>query len=1346
MSTPGAPAIVSSSSIPNGPPNAGDHNRRTSSVTISAQGTPPFGPNGNAAASKNIAFGQMAGSPAIANSVPHLNNATLTPQGASKTTTRTPSPIANPPVSGGRPPPSGPQGARDFTFGNLPGAEGGDQTVSIMSNFYDHTDDFKLRQPLPQGPAHPDHVRRGSQASAHGEMPRLGPHAGRGRGFQQQYPNNMGHSPQVPFRTPNMPQRNLANVTPFQSQAAMRGGNPNSPYQANRTPVVPAAAMAPQPHMANGPPMGHQYYQHNMNPNVNRPPFHKKKQFDTFTSHRRQKGGDDSRSADFVDSGYYSQPLVTFSYPAVPDQDGDQIIDPDLDLSKHANQFLTHIKATNMYGMQNYGNMYDPYYQQQQYMQQMQPGMPHMGYSNAAPPSPRNFPSAHSSQPFMPTPYTPPATQMGRTPSHAGSDRPSSVVQQNASTPLIQSSVPVSTSPAPSATTQRPKKSAAIVIKNSAGEVVDLKSMATQGAAKSSGPPLIVSDGGVPSTSTPSAPTPPPTQPPPRAATSTPQPVKVEEKSEKELLDTKRAFKEQVQKQLEQKAKSTDGKTEEPIQAEKTEEPAVEAKEAEKPAEDEESEMDRMIREMEEQDRMEEERQKVFEEKRKLQKAEEAKKAAATADEDLRRQEREAEELEEKKLKEASGEKSTEQAENEKLFASLKKATIGPGAAESGASTPEMPPPAQLVSTPKQTLPVRGGKPDGLTVDTKKPAEPAQPTPGMRSLSNARVINFQTDNITYPDGIESPNPALNQGAKTKGRQYDQKFLLQFQTVFKERPNIGWDKILKDTVGDGSSDSARPQSARTPSMSRGPSSRGVSQVPSIQMGSFSANGRTLPPGTTSEARFAASQGSGRQSSTFGAQPIGQFMNRPGMPFPMAPAMSRTGSASSRGPQANSPRTGSTRNPSKRDKFQEEKAAKSMPLTQGLEIKTLEVSKTGWKPTSIGVASKMANTTPDGMMSPDVVQRKVKSALNKMTPNNFEKISMEILVISGQSAREADGRTLRQVIQLTFEKACDESHWSGMYADFCMKMLKSMSDDIKDENVKDKTGNPVTGGSLFRKYLLNRCQEDFERGWESNVPALPEGGGSKQLTEEYYIAAAAKRKGLGLIQFIGELYKLGMLNIRIMHECVLKLLDYKELPDESNVESLVRLLRTIGIVMEDDPKNGKNLLNSYFERVDSIMKIDGLPSRMYFMLLDIVDLRRNRWDSKDADKGPKTIAEIHAEAAQKQMEIERRAAASRSNRPPMGRGDSRSMSGQFMPPPDHSRTTVNVDDLRRLTRGSGRASGAGGSSTSLGPQSLLSSSRNNSRRGLGPNSRGAEDSAGTSRTNTPPVRETSANAFS
>ncbi len=434
---------------------------------------------------------------------------------------------------------------------------------------------------------------------------------------------------------------------------------------------------------------------------------------------------------------------------------------------------------------------------------------------------------------------------------------------------------------------------------------------------------------------------------------------------------------------------------------------------------------------------------------------------------------------------------------------------------------------------------------------------------------------------------------------------------------------------------------------------------------------------------------------------------------------------------------------------------------MPLTAGMNIGALEVSSTGWKPRSLG-----QNAAPgpapggDSLMEPDVVQRKVKAALNKMTPEKFDKISDQILEIAAQSKHESDGRTLRQVIQLTFEKATDEAHWAPMYAAFCRRMLESMSADIRDEGIKDKAGNVVTGGNLFRKYLLNRCQEEFERGWKINIPrAEGQSEEAAMLSDEYYIAAAAKRRGLGLVKFIGELFKLQMLTERIMHECVKKLVDYEGTPEEAEIESLTSLLRTVGRQLDDPESKGKGRMDVYFDRINHMVAIPDLPSRLRFMLMDVIELRAKGWVSKEDDKGPKTIAEIHAEAERKAREDELRRLAQQGGRGgggrlPMGRGDARSFSGYGgqIPPPDTS-NRVGSDDLRRLGNRNARNPSNTGAGT-LGPPSLLGPRTNSGRRGLGPGGllgRG-DDSATSSRTGTPPAGkekekkdESSTNAF-
>ncbi len=808
--------------------------------------------------------------------------------------------------------------------------------------------------------------------------------------------------------------------------------------------------------------------------------------------------------------------------------------------------------------------------------------------------------------------------------------------------------------------------------------------------------------------------------------------------------------------------------------------PTVEDKAGEKPTPtkndepEEEDEFERVAREMEAEEaaRENEEAKKEAAYQAKKQAEREAEKQKEAEEEaayyaNMKQAEREAEEAEEaRQRKKAEGEDGED---HNKVLEALKAedAPTPPSndspaihtPVESGAATPisdvSMPPPAKTAA-PK--------RPAALTLEITKQVEPPQPSAAMKALRSARLIE-DLASIDYPNAVASPNPALNKNAPADRKfKYNKEFLLQFQNVFKEKPSLDWDAKIHDTIGEGGESSARPGSARTPSTM---SARSTSNRPSVMqgfggMGTFNAPPRAgpanLPPGTTSAERFALSNQSmgGQRGGPMQNNPFA-FGRPPGVPLVGQPMSRNSSSNTLAGQNLPSPRVGgsqrgNTRAGSKRDKISTKKVEeenKNMPLTATIDLKPIKISSSGWKPRSLGQTGG-AGPAPDGHMAPDVVQRKVKGLLNKMTPEKFERIADQILEIAAQSKNESDGRTLRQVIQLTFEKATDEAHWASTYALFCERMLKFMSPDIKDENIKDKHGNVVTGGALFRKYLLNRCQEEFERGWKVNMPPKPEGQTEEAalLSEEYYIAAAAKRRGLGLVKFIGELYKLGMLTERIMHECIKKLLELDEGgPDESEVESLVSLLNTVGLNLEQSER-GPALMNVYFERIASIMNHPDLPSRLKFKLLDVIDLRKHGWQSKNDDKGPKTLSEIHADAQRKQQEAEldrlRQQASNRGggSRLPMGRSDARNFSGgRGMPPPDYTSNNVGTDDLRRLgARATRNTSNPGG--PSLGPSSLFSSGRTNSgRRGLGPSSilgRG-EDSGNSSRTGTPPQRE-------
>jgi translation initiation factor 4G len=883
----------------------------------------------------------------------------------------------------------------------------------------------------------------------------------------------------------------------------------------------------------------------------------------------------------------------------------------------------------------NYG-YYNPAYgmQQMQYMTppspQPRPGMP---YNPQAP-------YMQNQYPVQPPPQTAP---LSRTPSQVSNDRPGSSLGQGqppAGGPAAShthTASRTSNSPAPPKPQfVIPPKRSAIVIKDPGSGVVKTFEKAPASPARATPSPVKIS--------TPTA-----TPPPPTGSGAdhnrTESKVKSDEEKKRELREAVRQKIEQdeaEQRRKEEEEAAAQRKKEEEEEAarkkkEEEEEAAAQKKkqeeeeEAAKKAADEEAAREK-LEELSLKDKADEPKPAAEEPKKEqpapadddeidyeaierelaeIEAKEAAIEAAYYAKKQAEKEERERKEKEELEAYEANMKKAEAEAEaleeererkrqaaaetsSNELFAALKKgglpATEASTPADSGTATPvsdiSMGPPGKPASAQKRE------KPAALKLETTKAVEPPQPSAAMKALQSARFVD-DLSKINYPASIVSPNPALNESAPADRKfHYNKEFLLQFQSVFKEKPSIDWDARVRETVGE--TDTSRPQSARTPMGARQPSRGGVAQP--FVMGAF---GQPAARGTTSEQRFQQSN-----ASRGPAMPFGQFGRPPvGMG---APSISRTGSHMGMGPAT--PRSGGsrqgTRNDSKRNKQsakKEEDMAKSMPLTAGKELPPLQVSSTGWKPRSI---VQPAGPTPAGAghLPPDVVQRKVKAALNKMTPENFDRISGQILEIVSQSKDESDGRTLRQVIQLTFEKATDEAHWASMYAKFCKRMLESMSPEIKDENIRDKNGNVVTGGSLFRKYLLNRCQEEFERGWKVNLPPRPEGVTEEaaMLSDEYYKAAAAKRRGLGLVKFIGELYKLGMLTERIMHECVKKLVDYEGMPEEAEVESLTSLLRTIGASL-DASERGHTFMDAYFARINMMMEIPGLPSRLRFMLM-------------------------------------------------------------------------------------------------------------------------------------------------
>ncbi|XAR63295.1 hypothetical protein NMG60_11023182 [Bertholletia excelsa] len=249
-----------------------------------------------------------------------------------------------------------------------------------------------------------------------------------------------------------------------------------------------------------------------------------------------------------------------------------------------------------------------------------------------------------------------------------------------------------------------------------------------------------------------------------------------------------------------------------------------------------------------------------------------------------------------------------------------------------------------------------------------------------------------------------------------------------------------------------------------------------------------------------------------------------------------------------------------------------------------------------------------------------QRQLKAILNKLTPQNFEKLFEQVKAVNIDSAA-----TLTGAISQIFDKALMEPTFCEMYADFCVHLARELP-NFNEDNEK------IT----FRRLLLNKCQEEFERGEREQEEAErpDEEGEAKQSEEEREEKRIkARRRMLGNIRLIGELYKKKMLTERIMHECIKKLLGQYENPDEENIEALCKLMSTIGEII--DHSRAKEHMDAYFEMMVNLSNNMELSSRVRFMLKDAIDLRKSKWQQRRKVEGPKKIEEVHRDAAQERQ---------------------------------------------------------------------------------------------------------------
>ncbi|XP_066565140.1 eukaryotic translation initiation factor 4 gamma 1 isoform X3 [Amia ocellicauda] len=344
--------------------------------------------------------------------------------------------------------------------------------------------------------------------------------------------------------------------------------------------------------------------------------------------------------------------------------------------------------------------------------------------------------------------------------------------------------------------------------------------------------------------------------------------------------------------------------------------------------------------------------------------------------------------------------------------------------------------------------------------------------------------------------------------------------------------------------------------------------------------------------------------------------------------------------------------------------------SMSLTDDVQLNKAEKA---WKP---GMKKATKDDDDPETIKTQELFRRVRSILNKLTPQMFQQLMRQVTELSIDTEERLKG-----VIDLIFEKAISEPNFSVAYANMCRCLM-----GLKVPTT-DKPGVTVN----FRKLLLNRCQKEFEKDKDDDevfekkqkeLDASLVVEEKQRLRDELEEAKDhARRRSLGNIKFIGELFKLKMLTEPIMHDCIVKLLKNH---DEESLECLCRLFSTIG--KDLDFEKAKPRMDQYFNQMEKIIKERKTSSRIRFMLQDVLDLRRNNWVPRRGDQGPKTIDQIHKEAEleehREQIKVQQQLMNKKDNRRGGPGGPHPAAGGRNSQPQDEGWNTVPISKNRPI----------------------------------------------------------------
>ncbi|KAL7075161.1 hypothetical protein ACQ4LE_005519 [Meloidogyne hapla] len=291
--------------------------------------------------------------------------------------------------------------------------------------------------------------------------------------------------------------------------------------------------------------------------------------------------------------------------------------------------------------------------------------------------------------------------------------------------------------------------------------------------------------------------------------------------------------------------------------------------------------------------------------------------------------------------------------------------------------------------------------------------------------------------------------------------------------------------------------------------------------------------------------------------------------------------------------------------------------------------------------------------------DKIIKEIRGLLNKITPSSYQELSDEFC----EYKIIEDPKLFPQIVDLIFDKVVEEPYFSTLYCDLCKKqvdlerqmLLQSEKTLGKWWDQADNQTEKPKENKTFRAEVLVKCQyaflnfDDYYKKVKEFEEKLKDAEETRLAIKEELETFSLKQKChfLGIVKFIGQLYRHQLTNEAIIDWCAVELVRrFETTQEEVYIEYTVELIKIVGKIYEIRKKlqqqrtsiiqiypGIKIVVNGKHEKKEEQFRLDNVIShlsqlkykvanRARFLIMDLEDLKKNRWLPR-GEKGLKQL---------------------------------------------------------------------------------------------------------------------------